>query len=264
MGIFSSWTKYNLMSEGGEPVVRRRTPSSFRRLRAGWRARIVERLYNSRLARQIVVSAAIFLLVFTIHAIPLAPFRALDQLIWKAINTPYDFAGTLRRATDVEVWADLADRYGLNVPFLNQSSSADETVQGSSVGELLMPVNGEITSAFGWRDHPITGQRELHEGLDISAPEGTPVLAAAGGVVRVVRKDEEYGKVIEIDHGGGLISIYAHLREVFVLADQEVKQGDVIGEVGMTGNVTAPHLHFEVRQNGLAINPASLFAPANE
>jgi murein DD-endopeptidase MepM/ murein hydrolase activator NlpD len=102
-----------------------------------------------------------------------------------------------------------------------------------------------ITSAFGWRIHPVTGQSRLHTGTDLGAPMGTPVLAAFSGRVEAADEMGGYGLAIVLQHSEDTQTLYAHLSEMFVKPGEEVKQGQVIGRVGSTGMSTGPHLHFE-------------------
>lgn len=110
-------------------------------------------------------------------------------------------------------------------------------------------------SGFGWRIDPFTGERAMHEGVDFPAEVGTPMVAAASGVVITAERHPEYGNLIEIDHGKGLTTRYAHASKLFVKTGMLVRRGRKIGEVGNTGRSTGPHLHFEVRMNGIAVNP---------
>jgi len=106
---------------------------------------------------------------------------------------------------------------------------------------------GYMASRFGRRVDPLTGRRARHEGLDFAAPRGTPILAAGPGVVIVAGRHHAYGNQVDIDHGDGLVTRYAHARKLFVKVGDIVHQGDKIAEVGSTGRSTGPHLHFEVR-----------------
>lgn len=124
-------------------------------------------------------------------------------------------------------------------------------------GTLMRPVNGRITSGFGSRFHPILRERRMHAGVDFAAPSGTPIRAAAPGVVIQARYSRGYGNMIVIDHGGGLSTLYAHCSRLFVRSGARVDRGDVIASVGSTGLSTGPHLHFEVRINGSPVNPMS-------
>jgi septal ring factor EnvC (AmiA/AmiB activator) len=119
----------------------------------------------------------------------------------------------------------------------------------------VWPVQGWVTSGFGYRTNPFTGLTQMHEGLDISNRIGTPIVAPANGIVSDVGNDIAVGKVVVIFHGFGLTSRYGHLHKVFVKVGQRVKRGDKIAEVGMTGKTTGPHLHYEVKINGVPVNP---------
>jgi murein DD-endopeptidase MepM/ murein hydrolase activator NlpD len=119
----------------------------------------------------------------------------------------------------------------------------------------IWPTNGWVTSQFGYRRSPFTGQRELHKGLDISAPTGTPIYASASGKVVKVEKDHGYGKNIMVDHGSGIVTRYAHLSNYAVKKGDQVKRGQLIAYVGNTGRSTGPHLHYEVRLNGVPVDP---------
>lgn len=130
------------------------------------------------------------------------------------------------------------------------------------VEERLMPTtlpvkNAVFGSGFGYRNDPFAGLRSRHDGLDFSAPSGTSVVAAADGVVLTASWHPEFGNMIEIDHGDGLLSRYAHLSQLDVAESKIVRRGEKIGAVGSTGRSTGPHLHFEVRMFGVPQNPAA-------
>ena len=119
----------------------------------------------------------------------------------------------------------------------------------------IWPIPGWVTSDFGFRTNPFTGLTQMHEGLDISNRVGTPIVASADGIVSDIGNDRVHGNILVISHGFGLTSRYSHLNKAFVRAGQKVKRGDKIAEVGMTGKTTGPHLHYEVRLNGIPVNP---------
>ncbi len=116
--------------------------------------------------------------------------------------------------------------------------------------------SGVLTSSFGMRKNPITGNLVFHNGVDIAAPAGTPVLAAADGTVVVRASDPVYGNYLILRHDGGRETLYGHLRAWRVQLHQQVKSGTIIGEVGSTGQSTGPHLHFEIHEHGVPKNPA--------
>ena len=119
----------------------------------------------------------------------------------------------------------------------------------------IRPVNGWITSGFGSRISPFTGQNEFHSGLDISNAPGTKIIAPANGRVSIAAEKLYIGNLLVIDHAHGRVTQYGHLKEILVNPGQEVKRGDVIGLVGNTGRSTGPHLHYEVLINGTPVNP---------
>jgi murein DD-endopeptidase MepM/ murein hydrolase activator NlpD len=122
------------------------------------------------------------------------------------------------------------------------------------------PVDVEVGSGFGFRTDPFTGRAALHTGLDFPTEVGTPVHAAAGGVVRTAEWHPEYGNMVELDHGNGLVTRYAHSSKVLVKVGDLVKRGQVISLVGTTGRSTGPHLHFEVLVDGVQQDPAKFLA----
>lgn len=122
-------------------------------------------------------------------------------------------------------------------------------------GGLMMPVRGRITSRFGYRVHPITGVYKLHTGVDIACAAGTPIAAAADGVVIMAGWMGAYGYTVVIDHGGGISTLYGHNSRLLVSVGDHVKKGQTIARAGSTGYSTGPHCHFEKRVNGTPVNP---------
>jgi hypothetical protein len=115
-----------------------------------------------------------------------------------------------------------------------------------------------VSSRYGARDNPLTGEGEFHPGIDLAAPEGTEVYAARDGVVLVCATDPALGNMVIIQHEAGYQTVYGHLRRITVALKQQVRAGIIVGEVGSTGRSTGPHLHFEVRRAGSAKDPAPL------
>ena len=131
-----------------------------------------------------------------------------------------------------------------------RAAQATSTVQRSaSAAGLIWPVDAPVTSPFGWR------WGRMHEGIDLGAAYGTPIAAAAAGTVIYAGWLGGYGNLTVIDHGGGLATAYGHQSHIAVTVGQQVGQGEIIGNVGSTGHSTGPHLHFEVRVNGQAVDP---------
>jgi len=119
----------------------------------------------------------------------------------------------------------------------------------------IWPVRGIITAGFGQRLDPFTGEGALHTGVDIASPVGTPIRAAADGILFHAGQNAGYGNEVLIDHGYGFTTRYGHLSTLCVVVGQEVRRGQIIGTVGMTGKATGPHLHYEVLVGGTPVNP---------
>ena len=159
-----------------------------------------------------------------------------------------------------QLWAELLGGFAQGSGKL---MSPDSTRTPTGTLQWPLPVAGTITSQFGHRVDPITGEASSHTGTDIACAEGTPILAAADGTVTVANGLDSwggsYGYYIQIDHGGGLETLYAHCSSICVTTGQQVQSGQVIGYVGHTGRATGSHLHFEVRANGNRVNPLQNF-----
>lgn len=150
-------------------------------------------------------------------------------------------------ANNTQFWALLAQRGVV----ADSPSSAGRDPLADLRG--VWPVHGPVTSTFGPRS--LLPGEQFHTGIDIGVPEGTPVRATASGVVRFVGNTDGYGLRVEIDHGNGVTTLYAHLSEASVVPGQRVERGQTIGKSGNTGASTGPHLHYEIRQNGRPIDP---------
>ena len=120
----------------------------------------------------------------------------------------------------------------------------------------------EESSGFGWRDDPIRHTPRFHSGTDFRADPGTPVLAAGSGIVVFAGRQSGYGNIVYVDHGGGVVTRYAHMRKIETAVGARVTGGDRIGQVGSTGRATGPHLHFEIRLDGRAVDPVTAMTVA--
>lgn len=145
----------------------------------------------------------------------------------------------LREQSVLDLWESLSERQSL----LNSTPN-------------IKPAKGWFTSKFGYRVSPFTGRSALHSGLDIAAAPGSPVHASADGIVTYAGYDEGYGKMVTIDHGYGVTTRFGHNSQIYVQVGQKVSRWDVIASVGNTGRSTGPHLHYEVRVNGVPRDPA--------
>jgi murein DD-endopeptidase MepM/ murein hydrolase activator NlpD len=159
--------------------------------------------------------------------------------------------------------ASLDSLYALRGSALAGAAAADTTRRLASLSDWgrlpdapsLWPVEGRLTSSFGERVDPFNGEGAFHSGVDISVPYGTPVHAAADGVVTFAEIMSGYGNMIVLDHGHGISTRYGHLSGFAIMAGEQVHQGQVIGYVGATGRATSPHLHYEVRIHDVPVNP---------
>lgn len=131
-------------------------------------------------------------------------------------------------------------------------------------GEFVWPVEGKVTSPFGKRIHPVYGENRPHNGIDIAVSLGTPVKAAADGMVRFADWQGGFGKLVVIDHGGGVLSFYGHLMDFEIKVGDEVQKSDVIAYSGSTGVSTGPHLHFEIRIDGTPVDPVEVITKRKE
>lgn len=154
-------------------------------------------------------------------------------------------------------WHDSQD--SISKPFsesIDKDFKGGKRFVGNGKAAMIWPVYGVITSPFGYRVHPIYGRQILHSGMDIGVDYGTPVHAALDGVVIEAEWISGYGNAVVIDHGNNTTTLYGHNQKLNVKVGQQVKQGDVIAYAGSTGNSTGPHVHFEIRVNGEAVDPA--------
>jgi murein DD-endopeptidase MepM/ murein hydrolase activator NlpD len=138
---------------------------------------------------------------------------------------------------------------------LASNSSSSAPAPATSGGQLAWPAAGPVTSPYGYRTHPIFGDRRLHTGIDIGAPYGATIVSAERGTVAYAGAMSGYGNVVVVDHGGGLATTYNHMSAFSVGSGQRVGRGTPVGAVGCSGYCTGPHLHFEVRVNGSPVDP---------
>jgi len=176
-----------------------------------------------------------------------------DDAYYKSVETFYALKDTATQGLTAP--QPLNQNLGVRSALSNFASF--DASAGGNVPDMW-PIMGPINSGFGEREDPVlgTGEGEFHEGVDIGGPDGTPVHAPAGGRVVKAGMGTGYGREVEIDHGNGIVTLYAHLQGFNVVAGQDVVKGEVIGYVGHSGTrVTGPNLHYEVRVRGTPVNP---------
>jgi murein DD-endopeptidase MepM/ murein hydrolase activator NlpD len=198
----------------------------------------------------------------------------------KTLRIPKD--GILHKIKSGQTLTDISKTYGVSIEAIVLVNSMDNPNKLHSGQELFIPrvklfprakalelskgktsgfvwpLFGELSSFFGPRTHPVTGKNDFHEGLDIEVPEGTPVFASKAGRVVLAGKNGGYGNHVMIDHGNGYRTSYGHLLETRVYRGQFIEGGQLIALSGNTGLSTGPHLHFEIRQYGRALNPLAI------
>jgi murein DD-endopeptidase MepM/ murein hydrolase activator NlpD len=168
-----------------------------------------------------------------------------------------------RRIEDLQGPAGRHEPEGMGGPSIpsctvSRQSAAPSDSSGTPFPPLVAPVEGELTSEFGWRSDPFTGERAWHSGIDLSAPVGTPVRACWPGTVVSSERRDGYGRIVVLEHDNGWRSFYAHNRKNTAEVGQKVQAGQTIAEVGQSGRTTGPHLHFEIRQGDIAWNPKQI------
>jgi murein DD-endopeptidase MepM/ murein hydrolase activator NlpD len=174
---------------------------------------------------------------------------SIAPMLGSAVGSPDSAFGVLR-----DLLVSIEDRLAL------VRSGVERRQALALATPSIWPVTGWLSSPYGGRRDPFTGLNDFHPGLDISSPQGEPVLAPADAVVSSAAVSGNYGNLLVLDHGFGIVTKYGHLSRFAVMNGQQVKRGDVIGFVGTTGRSTSPHLHYEVWMNGQLTNPLRLLA----
>jgi len=159
-----------------------------------------------------------------------------------------------------DVWLNKAERISRKADGIDKNLDTlvrffEEQASKLASTPTIWPTTGWLTSAYGSRIDPFTGKKTFHYGLDIASSFGNPVVATADGFVASIKNEKIGGNTVIISHGGGFTTVYCHLSKFAVRAGQKIKRWDVIGYVGQTGKALGPHVHYEVRRNGKAVNP---------
>lgn len=195
------------------------------------------------------------------------PHPATDRISQRIQSPPLPttlhFGGPLVRAsrvTEAEIKTQIAELMASIELKTEQLSDIEALLLQQSVLKDLLPNRSPVDAAFnsssyGWRYDPFNGNRAFHEGLDFTAVAGTPIYAAAGGIVTFSGQTNDYGLLVKIEHGSGLETRYAHASRLLVRNGQRIEKGQKIAEVGSTGRSTGPHLHYEIRLNGSPLDP---------
>lgn len=179
--------------------------------------------------------------------VPEEPERAEDPVNTSEAAVP-EGAQAVPAAGTVVLYSD----------YSGQPLPANYTMDQLSLGDLetMTPLQGNLNSAYGYRDHPIDGRYQFHGGVDIGGQMGDPVAAFAAGTVEYIGEDDSYGLYLQIDHGNGVKSFYAHCSRLNVSKGQQVEMGETVALVGSSGAATGPHLHLELKFGKMHLNPA--------
>ncbi len=201
------------------------------------------------------------------------PGTASRSAAWQADQVMDDIPASTPAITPI----GSAEQLGRHIDALEQRLAIQEdayTLVGAALSRqtgfqaslpTLAPVDyPALSSSFGWRRNPVSGRHAMHEGLDFAAPRGTPIRAASGGLVVSAGFQPGYGKMVEIDHGNGLHTRYAHASSLLVKVGDLVRQGQLVAKVGSTGRSTGAHLHFEIRMAGYPLDPTLFLQPARD
>lgn len=168
---------------------------------------------------------------------------AVSEMVQALSQLSSDFANLEARISQIEEKANLL------------REDASRLVAYLRAQPNIWPVSGKVTSPFGWRKHPVTGKPDFHGAIDIAAPYWAPIKVTADGTVVFSGYKLGYGRVVVVDHGFGLKTVYAHCISLKVKKGQKVRRGDVIGYIGDSGTTTGPHLHYEVHKDGVMVDP---------
>ena len=198
------------------------------------------RALEATLLRQLLASSGAF------KGSELAGEQLHAEMFMEALADAVSQSGGLGLAKVLENSMGQADKF---------TDSKDDAARPAADAPASPKSPGSVSSGFGMRTHPIDGVQKFHTGIDLRGSEGTPILAAESGVVRSAGTRGGYGNAVEIDHGNGVSTLYGHASELGVKPGDHVEKGQQIGEVGMTGHATGPHLHFEVRVEGKPVDP---------
>jgi murein DD-endopeptidase MepM/ murein hydrolase activator NlpD len=185
------------------------------------------------------------------------------QLFAAEVSTAYGIKQKLEGPPEISSEGRLVPTFSETLEQYNFLKSANFSKFRRSYAKLwltnmrpsIWPVDGRLIGSFGRRSDPFSGQQAFHTGVDLSGPIGAPVRVAADGVVAVAEHNGGYGRLVVADHGAGVRTYYAHLSRIDVIAGQAIRRGEIVGGLGRSGRVTAPHLHYEVRVHGNPINP---------
>lgn len=213
--------------------------------------------FTRRLLRELIGVFCLLFLVLVCKVIVTPQTQAVYNYSKNIVDNNYDYTYLIETVKSINIsdMKNINEKVQDSIEALKVKITGGQTIKDQVKENFIYPIDGEITSAYGERNDPITGEKSYHEGVDINAPEGSNVKAAFDGSIKESGENETLGKYILVNHGSGIESRYAHLSSILVEQSNNIKKGEVIGKSGNTGKSTAPHLHFELLYMGQSKNP---------
>lgn len=212
-----------------------------------------EKNYLDKFLAQSFISLVTIAAVLLINNINISFTNTISEGIKSTINWNMNFSNALGTFSNIK---NIIPKAKVN---LGEAEVLQESPESNP--SFIMPVDGEITSEYGERVHPVFKTVKMHTGIDIDSPLGTPIKSSTAGKVLKVGEDTTNGKYVRVESGKYEV-VYAHCYKINVVEGQSVKQGDILGEVGDTGVASGPHLHFEIQKDGKALNPMDMLMGA--
>lgn len=233
----------------GFNYLNRRSPSS------------ISEYIGRRIIRDLIGAAVLFFIVIVCKLIVTPQTQAVYNYSKKIVNESYDYKEIYAKLKSLDIKNVNVEEEATDfIEKLKAKITGGKTLKEKIENQFQLPVQGKISSPYGYREDPIDKSKKFHEGIDIDVKENTEVKAVFNGKVKDLGEDSTLGKYIVIDHGEGIETKYGHLNLISVKKDGEVKKGDVIGKSGNTGKSTGPHLHFEFLYMGESKNPQNYIA----
>lgn len=214
--------------------------------------------FIKRIIRNLLGTAFLFVFVLTCKLIQTPNSKAVYAYSKEMVSTDFDYKTKISYLKGIDI-KELKEEIEDKGEDIISKLFKKENIKDKIKEEFEVPLKGEITSGFSIRKDPFTGEKKNHTGIDIDCKEGTEIKTIYKGRVKELGEDESYGKYVAIDHGDGIESKYAHLKEYNLEKDQILEKGDIIGQSGNTGKSTAPHLHFEFSYMGQYKDPLRYF-----
>lgn len=246
---------YNSLKRNGST---RYTPSYSRNFSHNSVGKFKGNYWISRIIRDLIGMFILFIFVVGCKLVVTPKTQAVYNYSKQILNQNYDYKDLKINYNDIDL-KKIQDKATNIIEQLKSKITGNETFESKIRNEFVLPVDGVETSAFGYREDPITKEKKFHEGIDIDAKINTDVKASFDGKIKACGEDKELGRYILIDHGNGIETKYGHLNLILVKKEDAVKKSQIIAQSGNTGKSTGPHLHFELLYMGENKNPGEYF-----